>query len=90
MLKLKITMFGLALAGLAAMASGSAALAQDKGTIGISMPTKSSARWIADGNNMVKYLRRRATRPTCNTPTTTSRTSSRRSRTWSPRAPRCW
>ena len=30
MLKLKITMFGLALAGLAAMASGSAALAQDK------------------------------------------------------------
>ena len=32
------------------------ALAQDKGTIGISMPTKSSARWIADGDNMVKVL----------------------------------
>ena len=31
--------------------------AQDKGTIGISMPTKSSARWIADGNNMVKYFK---------------------------------
>lgn len=30
------------------------ASAQDKGTIGISMPTKSSARWIDDGNNMVK------------------------------------
>jgi putative multiple sugar transport system substrate-binding protein len=28
--------------------------AQEKGAIGISMPTKSSARWIADGDNMVK------------------------------------
>ena len=35
------------------------ALAQDKGTIGISMPTKSSARWIDDGNNMVKVLKER-------------------------------
>ena len=25
-------------------------------TIGIAMPTKSSARWIDDGNNMVKQL----------------------------------
>ena len=33
-----------------------AAHAQDKGTIGIAMPTKSSARWIADGDNMVKVL----------------------------------
>jgi putative multiple sugar transport system substrate-binding protein len=33
-----------------------AAHAQDKGSIAISMPTKSSARWIADGANMVKYL----------------------------------
>ena len=32
------------------------ASAQDKGTIGIAMPTKSSARWIADGDNMVKTL----------------------------------
>lgn len=32
------------------------ALAQDKGTVGVSMPTKSSARWIDDGNNMVKTL----------------------------------
>ncbi len=27
--------------------------AQDKGTVGIAMPTKSSARWISDGNSMV-------------------------------------
>ncbi|WP_077032651.1 multiple monosaccharide ABC transporter substrate-binding protein [Pelomonas sp. KK5] len=33
-----------------------AAQAQEKGTIGVSMPTKSSARWIADGDNMVKTL----------------------------------
>jgi putative multiple sugar transport system substrate-binding protein len=31
--------------------------AQDKGTIGVSMPTKSSARWISDGDSMVKYLK---------------------------------
>ena len=30
--------------------------ASKKGTIGISMPTKSSLRWIADGDNMVKVL----------------------------------
>lgn len=40
-------------------ASGSATTAASGGTasgkyVGISMPTKSSARWIADGNNMVK------------------------------------
>ncbi|WP_304308595.1 substrate-binding domain-containing protein, partial [Pseudacidovorax intermedius] len=33
--------------------------AQDKGLIGIAMPTKSSARWIADGDNMVKVLKDR-------------------------------
>ena len=32
------------------------AMAQDKGTVGVSMPTKTSARWIADGNSMVKSL----------------------------------
>jgi putative multiple sugar transport system substrate-binding protein len=36
--------------------SAGLAQAQDKGTIGIAMPTKSSARWIADGDNMVKVL----------------------------------
>lgn len=30
--------------------------AQEKGLVGIAMPTKSSARWIDDGNNMVKQL----------------------------------
>ena len=29
---------------------------EDKGTIGVAMPTKSSERWIADGNNMKKQL----------------------------------
>lgn len=33
------------------------AQAQDKGLVGVAMPTKSSARWIDDGNNMVKYLK---------------------------------
>ncbi len=32
------------------------ALAQDKGTIGIAMPTKSSARWISDGESMVEQF----------------------------------
>ena len=44
---------------LAAAAFTTGAFAQDKGTIGISMPTKSSARWIADGDNMVKVLKDR-------------------------------
>jgi putative multiple sugar transport system substrate-binding protein len=38
------------------LALSTQAIAQDKGTIGISMPTKSSARWIADGDNMVKVF----------------------------------
>lgn len=43
--------------GLILLAAGAAqAQAQDKGTIGIAMPTKSSARWIADGDNIVKVL----------------------------------
>jgi putative multiple sugar transport system substrate-binding protein len=43
----------------AAFAFAGAASAQDKATIGIAMPTKSSARWIADGDNMVKVLKER-------------------------------
>ncbi|HXH45050.1 MAG TPA: multiple monosaccharide ABC transporter substrate-binding protein [Bradyrhizobium sp.] len=58
MLKLKTTVLALALAGAATMATGVAALAQ-KATVGIAMPTKSSARWIDDGNNMVKVLKER-------------------------------
>ncbi|MED5618005.1 multiple monosaccharide ABC transporter substrate-binding protein [Ideonella sp. BN130291] len=38
----------------AALAAPLAAHAQAKGLVAISMPTKSSARWIADGANMVK------------------------------------
>jgi putative multiple sugar transport system substrate-binding protein len=40
----------------ALMLSG-AASAQDKGTVGVSMPTKSSARWISDGDSMMKSLK---------------------------------
>ena len=50
----RILLGGLA-AGMLALASQAMA-ADDKGTIGISMPTKSSARWIADGDNMVKVF----------------------------------
>lgn len=39
---------------MAAFAFGSIAQAADKGMIGISMPTKSSTRWISDGESMVK------------------------------------
>jgi putative multiple sugar transport system substrate-binding protein len=38
------------------------AFAQDKGLIAISMPTKSSARWIADGSNMVKVFKEKGYR----------------------------
>jgi putative multiple sugar transport system substrate-binding protein len=41
------------------LALAGAANAEDKGTVGISMPTKSSARWIADGDNMAKTLQAR-------------------------------
>ncbi len=48
----------LALTGAATASSmfGFRAMAASKGTIGIAMPTKSSARWIADGDNMVKQF----------------------------------
>jgi len=39
-----------------ALVAASPARAQDKGTVGVSMPTKSSARWISDGDSMVKSL----------------------------------
>ena len=48
-----------ALAAFCAVASTAGALAQKKPTIGIAMPTKASARWIDDGNNMVKILKER-------------------------------
>jgi putative multiple sugar transport system substrate-binding protein len=40
-----------------AMGAVSFAQAADKGLVGVAMPTKSSARWIDDGNNMVKQLK---------------------------------
>ena len=48
----------LAGAGLA-LATPGLGRAQAKGTVGIAMPTKSSARWIADGDNIVKVLKSR-------------------------------
>src|SRR5919206_3892840 len=59
MLRLKTAITALALAGFSAVAFSSGALAQKKPTIGIAMPTKSSARWIDDGNNIVKILKER-------------------------------
>ena len=43
-----------ATASIAALGLASTARAEDKGMIGISMPTKSSTRWISDGESMVK------------------------------------
>ena len=55
---MKLKTFAAAIAlGLIAVAG--VAQAEDKGTIGIAMPTKTSARWIADGDNMVKVLQAR-------------------------------
>ncbi|WP_448953234.1 multiple monosaccharide ABC transporter substrate-binding protein [Labrys neptuniae] len=43
-------------AAFGAMTLASPALAQNKGPVGIAMPTKTSERWIDDGNNVVKQL----------------------------------
>ena len=52
----KLIIAGLVLGGVAVAPY---AAAQTKGPIGISMPTKSSMRWIADGDNMVKVFKER-------------------------------
>src|SRR5712672_517112 len=44
---------------LGSVALAGPALAQSKPTVGIAMPTKSSARWIDDGNTIVKVLKER-------------------------------
>jgi putative multiple sugar transport system substrate-binding protein len=44
------------LAGIALGAGFAAPLLADNGLVGIAMPTKSSARWISDGNSMVKQF----------------------------------
>ena len=46
--------FMLSTAGVALVAGSIPAFADSKGLIGISMPTKSSTRWISDGESMVK------------------------------------
>ena len=51
LIKTMVAMLAIGMAGFI-----TAAQAQDKGTVGVAMPTKSSARWIADGDNMVKVL----------------------------------
>ncbi len=43
----------------AAISLATPAFAQSKGNVGIAMPTKSSARWILDGENIVKVLKAR-------------------------------
>ncbi len=46
------------LAAIALLAAGvSCAAAQDKGLAGIAMPTKSSSRWISDGNSLAADLK---------------------------------
>ena len=52
MLKLLIAGLALGMAGIVPQAG-----AQEKGPIGISMPTKSSSRWISDGDSMVKAFK---------------------------------
>jgi putative multiple sugar transport system substrate-binding protein len=48
------TLMATTVAGAVALVTGGAALAAGKGLVGISMPTKSSTRWISDGESMVK------------------------------------
>ena len=59
MTSLKTTLSAVALAATMAATAVTGAYAQSKGTVGIAMPTKSSARWIDDGNNIVKILKER-------------------------------
>ena len=59
MTSLKTTLSAVALAATIAATAVTDAFAQSKATVGIAMPTKSSARWIDDGNNIVKILKER-------------------------------
>lgn len=47
----------LAAAAISVAAFAAPAFAQDKGTVGISMPTKTSTRWISDGETMEKLFK---------------------------------
>lgn len=52
-----VMVFALAACANGGNGSSSGADNSEKGTIGISMPTKSSERWVNDGNNMVKEFK---------------------------------
>jgi putative multiple sugar transport system substrate-binding protein len=54
-MKLFSTAMAVVTVGIMALGGAPMASAADK-LVGVSMPTKSSARWIADGDNMVKVL----------------------------------
>ena len=56
---MKVLKYHTTAAMFAAMTIAAPAGAADKGLVGVAMPTKSSARWIADGDNMVKVLKER-------------------------------
>ncbi|MGI6246965.1 MAG: multiple monosaccharide ABC transporter substrate-binding protein [Pseudochelatococcus sp.] len=56
---MKRLMMTLSALALGALAFAGPATAQEKASVGIAMPTKSSARWIADGNNIVNVLKER-------------------------------
>ena len=56
---LRTRFLALALASVCVAVASGGAFAQGKASVGIAMPTKSSARWIDDGNNMVKALKER-------------------------------
>jgi putative multiple sugar transport system substrate-binding protein len=56
---LRTRFLALALASVCVAVASGDAFAQGKASVGIAMPTKSSARWIDDGNNMVKVLKER-------------------------------
>ncbi|MGV6872403.1 multiple monosaccharide ABC transporter substrate-binding protein [Pseudochelatococcus sp. B33] len=56
---MKRLMMTLSAFALGALAFAGPAMPQDRPTVGIAMPTKSSSRWIADGNNIVSVLKER-------------------------------
>ncbi len=53
---MRLLQLAIATTAVVATAFAAPAFAQDKGFVGIAMPTKSSARWISDGNSMVKQF----------------------------------
>ncbi|WP_347798998.1 multiple monosaccharide ABC transporter substrate-binding protein [Mesorhizobium sp. CAU 1732] len=54
---MKFFKLALGATALTAVLLSSPVMAQDKGFVGIAMPTQSSARWISDGNSMVEQFK---------------------------------